>query len=102
MVTSLTELKISTSSSPADEERSAATLEQAPAPRMFPAVAWVISSIQTDVAIRAEVHCELITPVAERAQRGLEAHLVMLQNLQGWERVPAGHQHPQLLSEPED
>jgi len=103
METPATELDISTSNDPAGEDRSVVSADATISPLTSPSVSWVIwSSLGTSVAMQPHVHCDLAGPV-EREQRALQAHLVLLHGLEGWDRYAgAVHHHPQLTSEPDD
>ena len=101
MVSPATDYQISNSSEPADREHSGGSREQT----VFSSVvaASRVNEIEpTGIALQPEVRCEFTQAPAEQAHRGLQAHLVLLQTLHGWDKPPAQHAHPQLRSEPDD
>ena len=44
----------------------------------------------------------LASDEAQRAHTALQGHIAMLGTMREWRRVPPDHDHPQLLSEPDD
>ena len=44
----------------------------------------------------------LLSDEAHRAAIALQGHIKLIESVAGWKRVAPSHDHPQLLSEPDD
>jgi len=103
MITTLSETATVTKGAGGDQQR-VTTFMSAPVQLVITGLSNVAAPIteaggQQDVPLGVS---GLLSDEAHRAAIALQGHIKLIEGVAGWKRVAPSHDHPQLLSEPDD